>query len=81
MTTDQTPIPAEDIGLSLLIDLRVLATLLDRSEASLERDLPAGRLPAPVWLGGSRKWRRKEIEAWVDAGCPTQAEWEDLRRD
>ncbi len=65
----------------LLIDIHALAALLDRSEASLERDRAAGRLPAPVWLGGSRKWRRKEIAEWVDCGCPTQAEWEDLRRD
>lgn len=79
MTPD--PTPTEDPGPSLLIDIAVLAVLLDRSEASLERDIPAGRLPAPVWLGGSRKWRRKEIEHWVDAGCPTQAEWEELRRD
>ena len=66
---------------SLLIDIHLLAALLDRSEASLERDQVAGRLPAPVWLGGSRKWRRAEIERWVDAGCPSQAEWEDRNRE
>jgi len=65
----------------LLIDIHALAALLDRSAASLERDIPAGRLPAPVWLGGSRRWRRAEIEAWVDAGCPTQAEWEGLSHE
>jgi predicted DNA-binding transcriptional regulator AlpA len=77
MTTETTA--TNDTDVSLLIDIHVLAVLLDRSEASLERDIPAGRLPAPVWLGGSRKWRRSEIQDWVAAGCPTQAEWEELR--
>lgn len=65
----------------LLLDIHSLAVLLDRSVASLERDIPAGRLPAPVWLGGSRKWRRAEIVEWVDAGCPHQIDWEELRRE
>lgn len=79
MTTDTTPMTADDV--SLLIDIAVLAVLLDRSVASLERDQAAGRLPAPLRLGGSKKWRRSEIESWVAAGCPTRAEWEELRRD
>lgn len=61
---------------SLLIDIRVLSALLDRSVAALERDATAGRLPKAVRLGGSRKWVRAEIELWVDAGCPAQAEWD-----
>ena len=55
---------------SLLIDIRKLAVLLNRSVASLERDQSAGRLPKPVRLGGSRQWRRAEIVTWVEAGCP-----------
>jgi len=80
MTTpdDEWTEPAER---PLLIDIHALAALLDRSAASLERDLPAGRLPAPVWLGGSRRWRRAEIVAWVDAGCPNQTDWEELRHE
>ena len=56
--------------LPLLIDIRKLAVLLNRSVASQERDQSAGRLPKPVRLGGSRQWRRAEIVAWVEAGCP-----------
>lgn len=82
MTTAMTETaPADDTEVSLLIDVNVLAVLLDRSVASLERDQAAGRLPDPVRLGGSKKWRRAEIEEWVAAGCPTRAEWEELRRD
>lgn len=66
-------------GAALLIDIRQLAALLSRSVASLERDQAAGRLPAPVRVGGSKRWRRAEIEAWVAAGCPARAAW-DARR-
>lgn len=76
-TPDDDPMaPAER---PLLIDIHALAALLDRSVASLERDLAAGRLPAPVRLGSSRKWRLAEIEEWVSAGCPPRAEWEAVR--
>lgn len=58
--------------LPLLIDIYALAALLTRSVASLERDQAAGRLPAPVRIGGSKKWRRADIETWVAAGCPAR---------
>lgn len=59
----------------LLIDARQVAALLDRSLPSVRRDDAAGRLPAPLSLGGSKKWRKAEIEAWVAAGCPGRARW------
>ena len=34
-----------------------------------------GFLPDPVRLGRSARWRRTELVAWVDAGCPAQDEW------
>jgi predicted DNA-binding transcriptional regulator AlpA len=64
---------------ALLIDIRQLAALLSRSVASLERDQAAGRLPAPVRVGGSKRWRRAEVEAWVAAGCPAGKAWEAIR--
>ncbi len=63
----------------LLIDIGQLVVLLRRSAASLERDQAAGRLPAPVYVGGSRRWRRQEIEDWVRAGCPNRERWEAIR--
>lgn len=63
---------AADAPPPLLLDIKCLAVLLTRSVASLERDQAAGRLPAPVRIGGSKKWRRADIEAWVAASCPAQ---------
>ncbi len=54
----------------LLIDICALSKLLSRSVSALERDQSAGRLPPPVRIGGSKRWKRTEIEAWVANGCP-----------
>ena len=64
--------PPEPGPASLLIGIEELSALLNRSVASLERDQAAGRVPAPVYVGGSKRWRRAEVEAWVAAGCPAQ---------
>ena len=32
-------------------------------------------VPEPVTIGGVRYWRREELKAWVDAGCPERAVW------
>jgi predicted DNA-binding transcriptional regulator AlpA len=65
----------EGIG-SLLIDARSVAGMLGRSVSSIFRDDRAGRIPRPVGIGGSKRWRRKEIQVWVDSGCPDRATWE-----
>ena len=78
LTEPHDELPAAEAESSLLVDIRQLAGLLRRSAASLERDQVDGRLPAQVYVGGSKRWRRAEIEAWVAAGCPARAEWEAL---
>jgi len=60
----------------LLVSIRDLAVLLSRSEIALHRDDAAGRLPRSIRLGGSKRWRRTDIEAWVEMGCPKRAEFE-----
>lgn len=65
---------------SLLIDIRDLARLTARSVPSLHRDDAAGRLPAAVRIGGSKRWRHADIAFWVELGCPPRAEFEALRR-
>jgi predicted DNA-binding transcriptional regulator AlpA len=65
---------------SALIDANALARLLDRSLSSIWRDNAAGNIPQPVSIGGAKKWRRSEILAWIDAGCPKRKAWEALSR-
>jgi excisionase family DNA binding protein len=57
-------------GQPLLIDADELALLLGISKRSIWRRLSSGELVEPVRLGGSVRWRKQEVAAWVDAGCP-----------
>jgi predicted DNA-binding transcriptional regulator AlpA len=63
----------------LLIDMAALSQLLARSEASLYRDDAAGRLPAGLKIGASKRWRYAEVAAWVEAGCPDRRAWEAMQ--
>jgi predicted DNA-binding transcriptional regulator AlpA len=39
----------------------------------------AGKLPAPVRIGGRVVWRVSEIGAWLAAGAPDRETWAALR--
>jgi excisionase family DNA binding protein len=57
-----------------------LAVALQVSTRTLRRLEASGRLPMPVNVGRSVRWRRDEISAWLAAGAPKRREWEATRR-
>jgi excisionase family DNA binding protein len=63
----------------LLLTADRMAALLEISKRTLWRLRSAGRLPRPVLLGGSVRWRSDEVRLWVSRGCPTLREWERFR--
>jgi hypothetical protein len=38
-----------------------------------------GKTPAAIRLGRRKLWRRREIEHWINSGCPPRAVWETMR--
>ncbi len=64
--TDTMPNPCSP----LLVNVEVLSQLLGVSVRSVWRMHSGHRIPKPVRLAGSVRWRLGEIQAWVDAGCP-----------
>jgi excisionase family DNA binding protein len=52
-----------------LLDVRVVAGLLDCSPRHVYRLRDSGRMPPPVKLGGLVRWRRSDIDEWIDGGC------------
>ncbi|MCZ7605860.1 MAG: helix-turn-helix domain-containing protein [Planctomycetota bacterium] len=72
-TTEQ-PKPA-----ALVLTTDELATALRISPAMVFKLKAAGKLPAPVRLGRGLRWRRAEVEAWLEAGCPALESWEAQR--
>jgi len=59
----------------LLMTVRDMADELRVSTKTIDRLCDSGKIPEPTKLGGSRRWRRAEIEAWVAAGMPDRATW------
>jgi predicted DNA-binding transcriptional regulator AlpA len=53
-----------------LLDVKAVAALLDCSVRHAYRLTDAGCMPRPVRLGALVRWRKAEILAWIDDGCP-----------
>jgi predicted DNA-binding transcriptional regulator AlpA len=53
-----------------LVPAKLAARLCGISKASWERLHAAGKVPAPVRLGGRVLWRLEELRRFIDAGCP-----------
>lgn len=62
-----------------LIDVGKMAYILGIGERTVRRLDTEGRLPIPVKLGGSIRWRLNEVRQWVRAGCPGRQKWEDIK--
>jgi predicted DNA-binding transcriptional regulator AlpA len=66
---------------SLLVDARVLAAILSVSVATIWRMDASGRLPGAVRpSSGAKRWRREEIQEWIDVGCPCRKDWEAMKK-
>lgn len=44
--------------------------MMQISERTLWRLQSAGKLPRPVRIGRSTRWRLEEIREWIERGCP-----------
>lgn len=55
---------------SALISAATLAKRLDVSVRTVWRLLSSGKLPDPVKVGGSVRWRNGDIATWIREGCP-----------
>ena len=59
-----------------LLTVREVATALKVSPRQIWKLSSAGRLPAPVRLARSVRWRAADIARFVELGCPPRAEFE-----
>lgn len=59
----------------LVVDARRLARLLCAGVRTVRTWDAAGKLPAPIRIGGRVVWRVSEIRAWLKAGAPDRKTW------
>lgn len=65
---------------AVLLCVKDLALQLDCSERHIWKMNAAGELPASIRLGRLVKWRAKDIEAWLAAGCPRREVFEKEKK-
>ena len=53
----------------ILIDVGELAKILRLSPRTVWRLANCGKIPAPLKIGGSRRWRRGDVEQFIAGGC------------
>ena len=52
----------------LTLGVNQVAQLLGLSKRTIYRLLDAGKIPKPIQLGGAVRWRRTDIELFIEAG-------------
>ncbi len=57
----------------ILLTSEDLAKLLKVSERTLWRLLSARKIPEPVRIGCSTRWRLVEVQDWIAGGCTVPA--------
>ena len=55
---------------NVLLNVEDLSSLLGISVRTIWRRESTGDVPKPVRIGGLVRWRRSDIDAWIEAGCP-----------
>jgi len=78
LPADDRPTPAPALE-PLLLSARDLAAMLRLGLRTVRSMDAAGKLPAPMRIGGSVRWRLDELRAWLDAGAPDRATWARIR--
>jgi excisionase family DNA binding protein len=61
--------PAREPAAAQLLDVRAVAALLDCSTRHVYRLTDRGAMPPPVRLGALLRWRRADLDDWLDGGC------------
>ena len=64
----------------LLLSVKDVGLLLGCGLTKTHELISSGKLPPSFKLGGSRKFRRTDIEKWIDLGMPSIDKFEKIMR-
>jgi len=53
-----------------LLKVGALARILNLSKRTIHRLNCTGKIPCPVKINGSIRWRQSDIDLWIELGCP-----------
>lgn len=67
----------EPVG-QLLLSANELGTILGVTVLTIRRWNKDGVVPMALSIGGTIRWRRDEITAWINAGSPPHEIWKNM---
>ena len=59
-----------------LLTAKAVGEMLSLSKRQVFRLNSAGKIPAPIRIGGSVRWAESSIISWLQAGAPDRKIWE-----
>lgn len=61
-----------------LLDAKAFGEMLSLSKRTIFRLNSYGKIPAPVRINGSVRWRQSDIERWIAWNCPDRKTFEAM---
>lgn len=74
LTEKQTAVSAEGLP-PLLVSAAQAGALVCVNRSTWTRWSAAGKIPAPIRIGGAVRWSYAELQEWIKAGCPGRVAW------
>ena len=65
----------------LLLSASELAVLLGVARCTVWTWHASGKIPMPVKIGGTTRWRRAEVERWLEVGAPPRERWMQMQKN
>lgn len=62
------------IPIERLVDMSTVAKMLQRSRATIYRDIGRNEFPSPLKLGRSSRWKLSEVMAYIEARSESRFE-------
>jgi len=64
------------------MQLLTIKEVVDKCKMSVEwikEAIDSGKIPVPIYLDGHERWREKDIDKWIESGCPTVPKLEETQ--
>ena len=63
-----------------LWDAKTFGQRLSLSKRQIFRLNSCGRIPTPLKIAGSVRWRQSDVELWLELGCPDRRTFEAIQQ-
>lgn len=59
-----------------MLTKKEVADLIKATTRHVEKMVAAGKMPRPMYIGKSVRWKKDTVQNWLAQGCPSQQEEE-----